>query len=77
MGSIMICVDKETGALSIDTHGIEEDRALEIIREIGVDAISHFTLPEREGPSDGPANVHRHHHHDHDHHHDHQQQGVD
>jgi hypothetical protein len=50
VGHMLIRINKKTGAVSVDNRDLDEDRILEMLREI-TGKITHITCP---GLEDGP-----------------------
>jgi len=51
MGQMTIRIDKKTGAISIDSDNLDEDRVLEMLKEMA-EKITHLSCPEFEGDAD-------------------------
>jgi hypothetical protein len=51
MGQMVIRIDKKTGAISIDSDNLEEDRVLEMLKEMA-EKITHLSCPEFEDDAD-------------------------
>ena len=51
MGQMTIRIDKKTGAISIDSDNLDEDRVLEMLKEMA-EKITHLSCPEFEDDAD-------------------------
>lgn len=51
MGQMKISIDKRTGAIRIDNEQLEDDRILEMMREM-VEKITHIKCPDMEDDDD-------------------------
>lgn len=51
MGQMTIRINKKTGAISIDSDNLDEDRVLEMLKEM-TEKITHISCPEFEDDAD-------------------------
>ena len=51
MGQMTIRIDKKTGAISIDSDNLDEDRVLEMLKEMA-EKLTHLSCPEFEDDAD-------------------------
>ncbi len=51
MGQMKIWMNKRTGAIRIDNESVEDDRILEMLREM-VEKITHIKCPDMEDDDD-------------------------
>ena len=51
MGQMVIRISKKNGSISIDSDNLEEDRVLEMLKEMA-EKITHLSCPEFEDDAD-------------------------